>query len=98
VVLSKNLPFRRNYEDYEKAFLQGISTILMVIDGETPDLARDASKALADRLGSENNLFKRVYVPGVDRFLKSMHCSISAFRNSKIWLTIWPSCSPFLPN
>ena len=50
-MLSKNLSFRRTYEDYQKAFPQDISTILLVIDGDTPDLAQDASKALAARLG-----------------------------------------------
>jgi hopanoid biosynthesis associated RND transporter like protein HpnN len=69
-MLSRNLPFRRIYEDYKKAFPQDISTILLVIDGETPDLAEDSSKALADRLGREKALFKSVYVPGGDRFFE----------------------------
>jgi hopanoid biosynthesis associated RND transporter like protein HpnN len=69
-MLSKNLPFRRVYEDYKKAFPQDISTILLVIDGDTSDLAQDASKALADRLGHENNFFKSVYIPGGDRFFE----------------------------
>ncbi len=69
-MLSKDLSFRRTYEDYQKAFPQDISTILLVIDGDTPDLAQDASQVLAARLKGETQLFKRVYLPGGDRFFE----------------------------
>jgi hopanoid biosynthesis associated RND transporter like protein HpnN len=78
-MLSKNLSFRRTYEDYQKAFPQDISTILLVIDGDTPDLAQDASKALAARLRKETRLFKSVYLPGGDRFFEE---------NALLYLTV----------
>jgi uncharacterized membrane protein YdfJ with MMPL/SSD domain len=62
-MLSKNLSFRRTYEDYQKAFPQDISAILLVIDGDTPDLAQDASKALAARLGEGGEAYLSILFP-----------------------------------
>ena len=49
-MLSETLPFRRNYEAFKTAFPQYDDTMLIVIDGETPELAQDASTALAARV------------------------------------------------
>jgi len=69
-MLSESLPFRRSWRDYKKTFPQYLNTILLVIDGATPDLARDASQALAARLKRETDIFKTVYLPGGDSFFE----------------------------
>ncbi len=69
-MLSKDLHFRRVYEDYKKAFPQYDKAILIVIDADTPDLVHEASLALAHRLQQEGETFKTVYLPGAERFFE----------------------------
>jgi hopanoid biosynthesis associated RND transporter like protein HpnN len=69
-MLSESLPFRKSWREYKKAFPQYLDTILLVIDGETPDLAQYASKTLASRLKGESALFKTVYLPGGDTYFE----------------------------
>ena len=69
-MLSENLPFRRSWRDFKKTFPQYLNTILLVIDGETPDLAQEASRVLAARLKREPDTFKTVYLPGGGSFFE----------------------------
>ncbi|MFP3869743.1 MAG: MMPL family transporter [Syntrophobacteria bacterium] len=69
-MLSEDLEFRRAYLDYKKAFPQYDDTLLLVLDGDTPDLVQDASTALADRLELETDLIETVYQPGGGEFFK----------------------------
>ncbi|MDY7038734.1 MAG: MMPL family transporter, partial [Thermodesulfobacteriota bacterium] len=69
-MLSESLNFRRLFKDYVEAFPQYHNTLLIVIDGETPDLAHDAATALANRLRLETGLFKSVYLPGGGKFFE----------------------------
>jgi hopanoid biosynthesis associated RND transporter like protein HpnN len=68
-MLSKELPFWRLDAEYRQAFPQYADTMLVVIDGATPDLAADSSRVLADRL-RQTGLFKSVYRPGGERFFE----------------------------
>jgi hopanoid biosynthesis associated RND transporter like protein HpnN len=68
-MLSKELPFWRLDEEYRQAFPQYADTMLVVIDGATPDLAADSSRVLAHRL-RETGLFKSVYRPGGEEFFE----------------------------
>ena len=69
-MLSETLPFRRNYEAFKTAFPQYDDAMLIVVDAETPELAQDASTALAAQLERENDLFSLVYLPGGDDFFE----------------------------
>jgi len=69
-MLSAELPFRQTYHIFENEFPQYLNNILVVIDGETPETARDAAKRLAKRLHSQPELFKSVYLPRTNRFLE----------------------------
>ncbi len=69
-MLSETLPFRRNYKAFKTAFPQYDDAMLIVIDAETPELAQDASTALAARLERETDLFSLVYLPGGDIFFQ----------------------------
>ncbi len=60
-MLSEKLPWRAAFIRYQKAFPQYSDTIVVVIDGETPDLARDASLLLASHLRQETRLFQDVF-------------------------------------
>ncbi len=69
-MLSETLPFRRNYKAFKTAFPQYDDAMLIVIDGDTPELAQDASTALAAELKRDTNLFSFVYLPGGDSFFQ----------------------------
>lgn len=69
-MLSAELPFRQTYHVFENAFPQYLNNILVVIDGETPETARNAAKRLAKRLRKQPKLFKSVYLPRANRFLE----------------------------
>ncbi|MCH7693467.1 MAG: MMPL family transporter [Proteobacteria bacterium] len=60
-MLSSELPFRRQSRAVKEAFPQFSNTILVVIDGETPDLAEDTATALTARLRQRPDLFGEVY-------------------------------------
>ena len=60
-MLSSELPFRRQSQAVSEAFPQFSDTILIVIDGETPDLAEDTAAALTARLRERPDLFGEVY-------------------------------------
>ncbi len=69
-MLSPTLPFRRNLKEFKRAFPQFQNTMLIVIDGRTPDLAQDATTSLSNSLRKEPAIFKRVYVPGGGKFFE----------------------------
>ena len=67
-MIDETLPFRQAVKDFDRAFPQFGDTLLVVIDGETPDLAEDAATALAGRLEQDHAMFKTVYRPGGEAF------------------------------
>jgi hypothetical protein len=69
-MLSETLPFRRNYSAFKKAFPQYDDAMLIVIDADTPEVAQDASTALAAQLQQRTDLFFLVYLPGSDSFFQ----------------------------
>jgi len=62
-MLSPELSWRQLDDDYEKNFPQYTSTIIVVVESETPDQAADASKLLYQHLLKEPSHFKSVYYP-----------------------------------
>ncbi|MEJ2430883.1 MAG: MMPL family transporter [Deltaproteobacteria bacterium] len=69
-MLSETLSFRRNYKAFKNAFPQYDDALLIVVDADTPELAQDASKAMAAQLEKRRDLFSMVYLPGGDRFFQ----------------------------
>ena len=69
-MIDENLPFRQAVKDYDRAFPHAVDTLLVVIDGATPDLAEDAATVLAERLRGDGAIFKSVYQPGGEAFFQ----------------------------
>jgi len=69
-MLSADLPFRQTYQHFEQGFPQYTNNILIVIDANTPEQARDAAKRLASRLEKQNKLFLSVYLPRANAFME----------------------------
>jgi hopanoid biosynthesis associated RND transporter like protein HpnN len=69
-MISKTLRFRMLERDFNRAFPQLSDTIVVVVDGATPELAISARKRLAEGLRGEKNLFKNVSEPGGGSFFE----------------------------
>ncbi|MFQ6005910.1 MAG: MMPL family transporter, partial [Woeseia sp.] len=70
-MLSPELDFRRVYSDYQRSLPQFVDTMVVVVSGDTPDLAGEASVALADHLRDSPDLFKSAYLPAAGDFFKN---------------------------
>lgn len=69
-LVSESLESRRNHAVFAALFPNLEEAILVVVDGETPALARDATEALANELESMGDAFRDVYVPGGGTFFE----------------------------
>jgi|TARA_Y100000031_G_scaffold155240_1_gene205293 hypothetical protein len=69
-MLSADLAFRRHSAELNKAFPQFSDNLIVVIDGDSPDLSDDAARALADQLRQQPKLFGRVDDPAGNEFLR----------------------------
>jgi hopanoid biosynthesis associated RND transporter like protein HpnN len=68
-MFSPDLPFRRTEAAYRARFPHELDTLLLVIDGPTPELVAEAGRDLTERLAAETDLFEEVYQPRRSRFL-----------------------------
>jgi len=69
-MIDPNVPWRQREIALDRAFPQNVDRLAIVIDGNTPDLAEDASDALTARLAAQPHLFKTVRRPGAGDFFK----------------------------
>ncbi len=69
-MISEKLPYRKLEKKFQAAFPQFKETIVVVIDGDTPEIARLQTERLAERLRKETGLFKGIYAPGTGEFFK----------------------------
>ncbi|MBE0531887.1 MAG: MMPL family transporter [Rhodospirillales bacterium] len=69
-MLSPDLPFQKYSREEDEAFPQLSDMIVVVIDGQTPDLADDAAIALAGRMRELPAVFRSVFDPAADPFFR----------------------------
>jgi hopanoid biosynthesis associated RND transporter like protein HpnN len=69
-LLSADLPWRKQEKMLEAAFPQKVDTLLVVIDGATPDTAENAATALSANLQAQTNLFTSVIRPDAIPFFR----------------------------
>ncbi len=67
-MVAPNAPFQKNLRAYEKAFSQDSHTLLLVIESDTPELTKAATKRLSRILSADKVNFETVYVPGDNDF------------------------------
>jgi len=67
-MISNDLPFRQILLKFHEEFPVLVRSIVVVVEGESPNQTRLARNVLAERLRRENTLFKSVYAPGEDPF------------------------------
>ncbi len=69
-MISIKLPFQQNRIKLETAFPQDVSTILLVVEGETPEETTEAVKRIGARLQANREYVKSVYVPDEGDFFE----------------------------
>ena len=69
-LIADHIEARRNYLEFARSFPNIENVLLVVIDGETPELARDATQTLQQAIAERPELFKEVYIPGSGEFFE----------------------------
>jgi hopanoid biosynthesis associated RND transporter like protein HpnN len=69
-LISDDLPSKLAYEEFTSRFPALDDSLLVVVDGETPELARNATERLRDALAPLTDQFTRVYIPGGGDFFE----------------------------
>jgi len=69
-LISEDLALRKNHEAFAALFPNLEHALLVVVDGETPELARDAADALAAEFRSRPDTFTDAYIPGAGSFFE----------------------------
>jgi hopanoid biosynthesis associated RND transporter like protein HpnN len=69
-MLAADLPFRKAWREEDEAFPQFDNTVVVVVEGETPDLADDGAAALTARMRRQPGLFGSVFYPQGDGFFR----------------------------
>ena len=69
-LLPAELPSRRAHVEFIRHFPNLEEALFVVVDGETPELARDAAAELTDRFQQEPDYFTSAYLPGGGDFFE----------------------------
>src|SRR5271156_3349412 len=69
-LIDERVPWRQREIAFDRAFPENVDLLAIVIDGATPDLAEDATNALAQRLAAQPSLFKTVRRPDGGEFFQ----------------------------
>lgn len=69
-MFSPKLPFMTVTRELDDAFPRFSEGIVVVVDGDTPDLAEDAANRLADRLRARPEVFGTIFHPDADAFFR----------------------------
>jgi len=69
-LLAKDVPSRRALDEFAELFPILNNALLVVIDAETPELARDAASGLAENLSRQTDRFTNVFIPGGGDFFE----------------------------
>ena len=69
-MIARDLPWRQTYIRYKKDFPQFVDTLLLVVDGDSPDRAEEAATQIAQSLRQQDDLFHWVNQPGDSPFFR----------------------------
>ncbi len=67
-LVAPEAPFQQNRRKFEKAFSQDMHTLLLVVESDTPELTKAATKRLARLLQTDKDNFESVYLPNENAF------------------------------
>ncbi len=69
-LFSADLRFQKMIREFQRYFPVLTDSLLIVIDAETPERARDAQERLAAALAERDDVYKRVFLPGEEPFFE----------------------------
>jgi hypothetical protein len=69
-LIATSAPWRQRENAFEEAFPQRENLILVVVQAPTPELTRQATNALAQRLSGQRDLIRAVRQPGSGNFFE----------------------------
>ncbi len=78
-LISKDLPFRKTFDEYRRNFPWFKATLVVVIDGDSIDAADDAANRLFNRMSDHRSRFVSLFFPRADPFFR---------RNGLLFLSI----------
>lgn len=67
-MISTEVPFQKNRIQLEAAFPQDINTILLLVEGKTPEVTDSAVRRIADKIRADTGEFQSVYLPDAGEF------------------------------
>ena len=67
-MIAPDAPFQQNRRNFEKAFSQDVHTLLLVVESDTPELTKSATKRLGRLLSADKANFESVYIPNENDF------------------------------
>ncbi|MGX2041256.1 MMPL family transporter [Methylocaldum sp. MU1018] len=67
-MISTKLPFQQNRIELEKAFPQDVSTIILLVEGNTPEETAEAVRRIGDKLRQNSTDIKSVQIPDEGEF------------------------------
>jgi hopanoid biosynthesis associated RND transporter like protein HpnN len=67
-LIAPDAPFQQNRRKFEKAFSQDMHTLLLVVESDTPELTKSATKRLGRLLSADKANFDSVYIPDGNEF------------------------------
>jgi hopanoid biosynthesis associated RND transporter like protein HpnN len=70
-LVADDLPARQSYLEFARSFPNIENVMLVVVDGETPEIAREATETLQRALAARPDLFRDVYIPGSGEFFET---------------------------
>ncbi|MGZ8172397.1 MULTISPECIES: MMPL family transporter [Methylobacter] len=69
-MLSPDLPFQQNQAHFNQAFPEDATTIIFVVQADTPEESSQAAGKLAERLNKANDRFDSAYIPTDNAFFR----------------------------
>lgn len=69
-LIAPDSPFQQNRRNFEKAFSQDMHTLLLVVESETPELTKAATKRLGRLLRADKQNIQNVYIPNESEFFQ----------------------------
>src|SRR5262249_45352782 len=96
VLLSPDLPWRVRWAAFEAAFPSDSADIVVVVDGQTPELSDAAAAGLADSLSAQTTLFRAVQRPDSGTFWAHNGLLFASLEEVKTTLAQLLKSQPFL--
>ncbi|HEX4183636.1 MAG TPA: MMPL family transporter [Caulobacteraceae bacterium] len=95
-LLSTKLPFRQREAQYNKLFPEQGDQIVVVIDGQTPEIAEQAAADLAAKLAAQPNQFPKVSRPDATPFFQQNGLLFTSLDDVKSATSQLITAEPFL--